>query len=82
MQGFPTNTLYLIKCGRFPLEWKEIKSSNASPSPRYNHSMNYCEDLNIIIVFGGRCDFANKKNNYQQILDDVWILFLENLNWY
>ena len=36
----------------------------------------------MIVVFGGRCDFAAKKYNYQQIFNDVWILFLENLMWY
>ena len=34
------------------------------------------------MVFGGRCDFAAKKYNYQQIFSDVWVLFLENLTWY
>mmetsp|Transcript_25600 Transcript_25600/g.19365 ORF Transcript_25600/g.19365 Transcript_25600/m.19365 type:complete len:127 (-) Transcript_25600:34-414(-) len=44
--------------------------------------MDLSEDQNLIVIFGGRCDFASKKNNYQQILDDVWVLFLENLRWY
>ena len=33
-------------------------------------------------MYGGRCDFALKKNNYQQILNDLWVLWLEELKWY
>ena len=44
--------------------------------------MNYSEEQNILVVFGGRSDYAQKKYNYYQILNDVWVLFLENLTWY
>eukprot|EP00347_Sterkiella_histriomuscorum_P004971 403358389 len=80
--GFPQNTLSVLKCGKLPLEWKEIRTLGKMPPPRYNHSMNYSEEQNLLVVYGGRCDFAAKKTNYQQILDDVWVFFLENLTWY
>lgn len=44
--------------------------------------MTYQEDQNILVVFGGRTDFPTKANKYQVILNDIWVLFLENLVWY
>ena len=65
-----------------PLEWKDILTSGQDPPPRYSHTMTYSEEQNTLVVFGGRCDFAGKKTNFQQILNDIWILFIENLTWY
>ncbi|CDW75223.1 kelch motif family protein [Stylonychia lemnae] len=80
--GFPQNQLRILKTGRVPLEWKEVKSVSKDPPPRYNHTLNFSEDQNLLVLFGGRCDFAAKMTNYQQILNDVWVLYLDNLCWY
>jgi hypothetical protein len=44
--------------------------------------MSHSEDQNILVIFGGRCDYATKKSKNQKILNDIWILFLENMTWY
>jgi hypothetical protein len=71
-----------LKTGIVPLQWINIETIGQPPPPRYSHSMNHSEDQNILVIFGGRCDFASKKSKHQQILNDIWILFLENLTWY
>jgi len=44
LNGFPQNTLRVLKTGRLPLEWKEIQTNGMDPPPRYSHSMTYSED--------------------------------------
>ena len=65
INGFPQNTLRVLKIGKLPLVWKTIEPEGKLPPPRYSHSMSLSEDQNLLVVFGGRCDFASKKYNYQ-----------------
>ena len=62
--GFPNNHVRLLKVGSIPLQWVNIETFGTPPSPRYSHSMSYSEDQNILVIFGGRCDFATKKNKH------------------
>lgn len=49
------------------------------PSPRYSHSMDYYEDLNVIIIYGGRNDGKIDKKSNSAILFDICMLNLDNL---
>lgn len=48
-----------------------------SPAPRYMHSMDYFKNSNVIIVAGGR----NDQNPNDPVLNDIWILKMNNLEW-
>ena len=50
----PSNKLWVLKVGRKPLEWSEIKAKGKPPCPRYLCSMNYYEEGNFIIIHGGK----------------------------
>lgn len=72
----------MLKTGKLFLQWRKVETQGLPPPPRYQHTMSYSEDQNLLIVFGGRCDFASKKNNFHQILNDLWLFSLENHTWY
>ena len=43
--------------------------------------MDYYEDLNMLIIYGGRNDGRTDKKNSGAILNDICMLNLENFNW-
>ena len=39
--------------------------------------MHFCEDYQMLVIFGGRIDFVTRKYGNSAILNDVWVLHLE-----
>lgn len=72
--GAVLNTLRILKLGQKPLKWIVPETVGQPPAPRYQHTMNYYEALNCIIIYGGRNDRA-------KFLGDISVLYLENLTW-
>jgi len=70
------NDLYILKIGRKPLEWYNPKIKGLGPAPRIYAKMNFYEDLNILILHGGRNDTLKKS-----IFNDIWVFDLENFFW-
>ena len=68
----PSNKLWLLKIGRKPLEWTEIKAKGKPPCPRYLCSMNYYEKGNFIIIHGGKTKSLRNEN----ILKDTYLFEL------
>lgn len=66
-----------MRIGRKPLEWIKPDTHGIPPEPRYNHTMNYYEDGNYLIVHGGRNDFSNESFS----LNDTFILELHKFDW-
>ena len=73
----PSNKLWLLKIGRKPLEWTEIKAKGKPPCPRYLCSMNYYEKGNFIIVHGGKTKSLRNEN----ILKDTYLFELFRFEW-
>jgi len=73
----PSNKLWLLKIGRKPLEWTEIRTKGKPPCPRYLCSMNYYEKGNFIIIHGGK----TKSLNYENILKDTYLFDLFRFEW-
>ena len=73
----PSNKLWLLKIGRKPLEWTEIKAKGKPPCPRYLCSMNYYEQGNFIIIHGGK----TKSLNFENILKDTYLFELFRFEW-
>ena len=71
-----SNDLYIIKIGKKPLEISKLEVSGAPPCPRYLHTINYYEEGNFLILFGGRDDI-----NEDYAKDDIFILELSKLEW-
>ena len=71
------NNLYALRIGRKPLEWTIIRTEGASPSGRYDTSLNFYERGNMLVIHGGRT--IKGENDY--ILNDTFILDLYSLNW-
>ena len=42
--GFPNNSLRVLKTGGIPLTWVNVETQGAPPYARYSHSMTYSED--------------------------------------
>ena len=73
----PSNKLWLLKIGRKPLEWTEIKAKGKPPCPRYLCSMNYYENGNFIIIHGGKTKSLRNEN----ILKDTYLFELFRFEW-
>ena len=71
------NDLWVLRLGKRPLEWIRPETSGVPPCPRYNHTMNYYEDGNYLIVHGGRNDLSNDMFS----LNDTFILELSRFEW-
>lgn len=64
--GEATNEIRVIKIGSKPLICKKLETKvfaliyeilkGIGPTPRYMHSMNYYEEMNLTIIYGGRDD--------------------------
>lgn len=75
--GLISKTIWILRIGRFPLEWVQLKTIGEGPSARYSTSINYYEVGNCLFIHGGRNDFLG--NNYA--FDDTYLLDLYTLNW-
>lgn len=71
-----TNEVYVLRLGRKPCEWIHLKISGNPPLPRANASLNFYQNLNILILTGGKNETLKKA-----IFNDVFVLDLENLYW-
>lgn len=71
-----SNRLRVLKMGCYPLKWIEPETKGTPPMARYLHTMNFYQDLNIIIIYGGRNDQA-----LEPVLSDVCVLNVFNLCW-
>ena len=59
------------------MEWTIIRTAGASPSGRYDTSLNFYERGNMLVIHGGR----TIKGENDDILNDTFILDLYSLNW-
>lgn len=74
-----SGNLFLLKIGSKNLQWTLPDTLGQPPSPRFSHSMNYNEKLEILIIFGGRIDSASSGN--YTCYNDVFILRVKDLTW-
>jgi len=70
------NDLKLIKIGKKPVEWVNVKTYGKPPSERISCSLNYYEELQILIIFGGKNEYYN-----DMYFNELYIFNLLNSNW-
>ena len=69
------NEVRVLKFSKKILEWVVLSIDGVAPSPRLSSCMNFFEELNILIINGG-------KNELNSIFyNDIFVLDLELLNW-
>jgi hypothetical protein len=70
-----TNEIKVLRLGKKPLEWHTIPHQGGSPpSERFGSSINYYDNLNVILMFGGM--------NFDEFFNDLFMFDLENYHWY
>ena len=77
-EGGITNKLWNLSLGEKYLEWTSIETKGKPPRPRYNHSMNFYEKENFLIIHGGRNDLMSETFAF----DDTFVLDLEFFEWF
>ena len=77
-EGGISNKLWLLSIGYKILEWNLIETKGKPPRPRYNHSMNFYERGNFLIIHGGRNDLMSDTMAF----DDTFVLDLEFFEWF
>jgi hypothetical protein len=75
-EGICNNQLRLLKCGKKPLEWLKINAEGTPPCPRYSASMSFHEDLEVLIVHGGRDDKSK-----EFVFMDTYLFDLYHFTW-
>lgn len=71
-----SNEVYLVKMGKKPLEITKLAIRGKPPSPRYFHTVNFFEEGNLLIVYGGRNEMSE-----EYALGDMYLLDLGRLEW-
>lgn len=71
-----TNDVWILKIGKKPCEWIKPEINGNPPSARYLHTMNFYEEGNFLIIYGGRND-----NIESSALNDIFLLELQKLEW-
>ena len=77
-EGGISNKLWLLSLGQKLLDWSLIEPKGKPPRPRYNHSMNFYERGNFLIIHGGRNDLMSETIAF----DDTFVLDLEFFEWF
>lgn len=54
------NQMYILKLGKKPLEFRKLNCSGQGPCGRTLFSMNFLEEHNILVIYGGRNDVEPK----------------------
>ena len=68
--------LKVLRLGKRPLEWLTPKTQGSPPDERISCNITYYEELNVLIINGGRND--KTKRLY---LNDIFLLNLLTFNW-
>lgn len=76
--GINYNNVKILRIGRKPCEWVTPKIDGTPPKARNSASMIYYEDMNLIIIYGGK----NLSNSSAQYFKDLWVLDLEKMIWF
>ena len=63
-----------MKIGKKPCDLINLEIKGQLPEPRYDCSLNYYEELDLLILFGG-------KDKNIVILEDIFVMDLQNLQW-
>ena len=71
------NDMWLLKVGKKPLEWVKLVTYGKPPCPRYLCSMNFFENVNFIIIHGGK----TKINDQKFALNDTYLFELYRYEW-
>ena len=77
-EGGISNKLWILSIGQKVLEWNLAETKGKPPRPRYNHSMNFYERGNFLIIHGGRNDLMSETIAF----DDTFVLDLEFFEWF
>ncbi len=75
-EGIFKNDVFVLRVGRKPCEWIHLKIRGNPPLPRASAKLNFYQNLNILILSGGKNESIKKS-----IFNDIFVLDLENLNW-
>ena len=76
-EGNYQNTLWCIRIGSKPVEILNLKTFGKPPNPRMSCGMCYLNELNFLVIHGGKNDLEERN----EILNDIMLLDLENLHW-
>ena len=72
-----TNNLWFIRVGTKPVDIINLRTVGKPPSPRMNCGMCYLNELNFVVIHGGK----NQLEESNSVLGDVMLLDLENFHW-
>lgn len=77
--GLASNRLRILKPGPRPLKWITPDENGPEPPARYNHTLSYYEDLNALVLFGGRNEAGGIDGSPgDSYFNDIWLYNLKD----
>lgn len=76
-----SGTLAVLSEHKEEHSYEKAKTTGEEPCARYQHTMNYCEALNALVIYGGKNDSMLKYGEEATVLNDLYILPLETMTW-
>jgi hypothetical protein len=70
------NDLRVLRLGKKPLDWVKPNAHGKRPAPRYSATLNYLQDLAILVLHGGKDD-----SHQDLIYNDTFIFDLYTFTW-
>ena len=70
--------LQILKIDQKPMKWIIPETKGKPPTPRYSSAMVFYDNLEILIVHGGRLDEDYEKNSFS---NDLFVLDIATMNW-
>ena len=70
------NDLKVLRLGKRPLDFVHLKTTGTPPSPRVNATLNFYEELHLLILFGGKNETHSKL-----FYNDLHVFDLETCSW-
>jgi hypothetical protein len=74
-------TLAILNKYKTEHRFEIINADGIPPCPRYQHSMDYCGLLNVIVIYGGKNEGMLKCGANTTILNDMFVLSLDVMAW-
>jgi hypothetical protein len=70
--------MWCMRIGKRPCEWFKCETTGKEPLARSHHSMNYYEDGNYLIIYGGNHENSECEKS---ILNDIFLFELSKFEW-
>ena len=75
------NNLYMLSIGKRKHSWSIVKTTGPQPKSRFQHSMHFLRESNMMIMVGGRLIGEKTASLDAEFIQDTHVLNVKTLEW-